>query len=61
MEAVLKGLYSSEIAEVESYQPEKEDKSGFVLRTVLFTVIWLIAQLRRNTAGWRRQSTILFR
>jgi hypothetical protein len=30
MEAVLKGLYSSDVADVESYQPEKEDNFGFV-------------------------------
>jgi hypothetical protein len=35
MEAVLKGLYSSDIADVESYQPEKEDNFGFVLRAVV--------------------------
>jgi hypothetical protein len=35
MEAFLKGLYSSDIADVESYQPEKEDNFGFVLRAVV--------------------------
>ena len=35
MEAVLKGLYSSDIADVENYQPEEEDNFGFVLRALV--------------------------
>jgi len=32
MQAVLKGIYPSDISNVESYHPETEDNFGFVLR-----------------------------
>ena len=35
MEAVLKGLYSSDIADIEKYQPAEEDNFGFVLRALV--------------------------
>jgi hypothetical protein len=35
MEAALKALHSPDIANVESYQPEREDHFGFVLRAVV--------------------------
>jgi hypothetical protein len=35
MQAVLKGLYSSDIADIEKYQPEEEDNFGFVLRALV--------------------------
>jgi len=35
MQAVLKSLCSSDIADVESYQPEKEDSFGFVIRAMV--------------------------
>lgn len=35
MQAVLKGLHSTDIADVESYQPEREDNFGFALRAMV--------------------------
>jgi Immunity protein 8 len=35
MQAVLKGLHSTDIADVESYLPEREDNFGFVLRAMV--------------------------
>src|SRR5215472_12814648 len=35
MQAVLKGLYSSDIAKVENYQLEEEDNFGLVLRALV--------------------------
>lgn len=35
MQAVLKGLYSSDIADIEKYRPEEEDNFGFVLRALV--------------------------
>jgi hypothetical protein len=35
MQAALKALHSPDIANVESYQPEREDHFGFVLRAVV--------------------------
>jgi hypothetical protein len=35
MQAVLKGLYSTDIEDVESYLPEREDNFGFVLRAMV--------------------------
>jgi hypothetical protein len=32
MEAALKGLYSSDIDDLENYQPEEQDNFGFILR-----------------------------
>jgi hypothetical protein len=31
MQAVLKGLYSSDVADLENYQPEEEDNFGLVI------------------------------
>jgi hypothetical protein len=35
MQAVLKGLHSTDIADVETYQPEREDTFGLVLRAMV--------------------------
>ena len=35
MEATLKRLYSSEVADIERYQPEEDDNFGFVLRALV--------------------------
>jgi hypothetical protein len=35
MQAVLKGLHSTDIADVESYLPERDDNFGFVLRAMV--------------------------
>jgi hypothetical protein len=35
MEAALKRLYSSDITDVENYQPKEQDNFGFVLRALV--------------------------
>jgi Immunity protein 8 len=35
MQAVLKGLYSDDIANIENYVPDEEDNFGFVLRAMV--------------------------
>jgi hypothetical protein len=35
MQAVLKGLHSTDVADVETYQPEREDNFGLVLRAMV--------------------------
>jgi len=35
MRAILKGLHSTEIADVENYMPHEEDNFGFVLRAMV--------------------------
>ena len=35
MQAILKGLHSTDIANIETYVPEKEDNFGFVLRAMI--------------------------
>ena len=35
MQAALKGLYSTDIADVETYLPDEEDNFGFVLRAMV--------------------------
>jgi hypothetical protein len=35
MQAVLKGLYSTDIGDLENYQPENEDNFGFGLRALV--------------------------
>jgi hypothetical protein len=35
MQAVLKGLHSTDLGDVETYMPEEEDNFGFVLRAII--------------------------